>query len=85
MFRGDEVSHPAAVLRAAFDHAGIGRTQLHVEHVAVGGSLASTRLWSIVEGGADPTRREYDTIAIALNCGFVDRGLGHVVPYYDEL
>jgi hypothetical protein len=82
---GDETSRPAAVLQAAFAHTGMRQEQVHVERFAVGGPLIPTRLRAILEGGSAPTRNEYNSIAVALNSVFVGQGLGHVVPYYDEV
>ena len=85
MSSGDGVAQPVAVLRAALAHTDMSRAQLQVDFFAVGGPLRATRLDDILETGAPPTRREYDQIALALNNWYVDRGLGHTVPYYDEL
>jgi hypothetical protein len=75
----------ADVLRAAFAHTGMSQQQIHVEHFAVGGPLIPTRLQEILTGDGTPTRNEFNSIAMALNSVFVDQGLGHVVPYYDDL
>lgn len=85
MTGGNGVAHPAAVLRAAFAHSDLTQRELFLEHFTVGGPLRSTRLEQILQAGAPPTKQEYDEIASALNGWYVDQGLGHAVPYYDEL
>jgi hypothetical protein len=73
------------VLRAGFAHSGMSRPQLHVEYFMLGGPLRSTRLDEILDGGPTATAREHDGIAAALNGWYIDEGLGHAVPYFDEL
>lgn len=85
MIGGNDMAHPAAVLRAALAHTEMSERELSVEYFAHGGPASPERLRDILEAGGSPTRHEYDQIASALNGWYVDRGLGHVVPYYDEL
>lgn len=85
MNSGNRVTQPASVLRAALAHTDMSRGQLQVEFFSVGGPLRPTRLDEILGAVSAPTRQEHDQIALALNNWYVEQGLGHAVPYYDEL
>ncbi len=85
MLSGNGASRSPDVLRAGLAHSGMSRQWLHVESFALGGPLRQTRLDEILDEGPSPTRQEHDVIAAALNGWYVDEGLGHAVPYFDEL
>ncbi len=76
---------PSAVLRAGLAHSGMTEQELFRGQFALGGTVRRTELDAALEGRTPLTTAAYDRIAGALNDHFVDRGLGHVVPYHDEL
>lgn len=78
-------TRPGAVLKAARVQAGMSLADVWLAYLALGGMQSPEVVESILEGEAEVASDEYDLLAQTMNERFMDRGVGHPVPYHDEI
>lgn len=78
-------TRPGAVLEAARVQAGMSLADVWLAYLALGGMQSPEVVESILEGEAEVASDEYDLLAQTMNERFMDRGVGHPVPYHDEI
>jgi hypothetical protein len=60
-------------------------TDLWIAAVGIGGSMDLKDVQNIASGQREPSRREYDVLAVALNEQYLDLGQNHPMNSWDEL
>jgi len=60
-------------------------TDLWIAAAGIGGSMNLKDVQNITSGQREPSRREYDVLAVALNEQFSDLGQNHPMTSWDEL
>jgi hypothetical protein len=58
---------------------------LWIAVTGLAGFLSLGDVRSIIAGQREPSEKEYDVLALALNEAFMDRGRDHPMNYWDEL
>ena len=76
---------PSDRLTEAWRRLGITVDRFWIEYFRLGGDCQPTSIAALVNGEWEPSRREYNLLAQALNEIHVDRGGNHPVPYWDAL
>jgi tryptophanase len=76
---------PSSILHAAWEQCGLSHDQLWVDYVGVGGACTPQTMGALLSGDEPLGRRQYDFLAQALNERYMDLGMNHPVPYFDEL
>ena len=61
--------------------AGLSHAELWLRYFELGGMCTSLQVEAFLYGALEPTSRDHDTIAHALNERFVELGGNHPVPY----
>jgi hypothetical protein len=75
---------PHSVLEAARTSAGMSFIELWIAYFALGGAAQPQVVRSYL-GGGHAGSFDYDVLAHAINERYVEHGLNHPVPYFDEL
>jgi hypothetical protein len=70
----------SAYLRDGLRGANWVTTDLWIAAVGIGGSMNLKDVQNITSGQREPSRREYDVLAVALNEQYLDLGQNHPQP-----
>jgi hypothetical protein len=76
---------PSSVLHAALEQCGISDHELWVDYIGLGGTGSPAVVGSFLSGGEEPDQVQYDILAQALNERFLDLGMNHPVPYFEDV
>ena len=71
----------ARLLEPARVLAGLTLRQLWLGYFSIGGDASEGEIEAYLSGALDPTDREYDYLAQAINDRFTELGQDHPVPY----
>jgi len=75
----------AAYLTDGLRGANWANADLWIATVGLGGRLDLSDVRNIMSGRRDPSRQEYNVLALALNEQYHDLGKDHPLHYWDEL
>jgi hypothetical protein len=78
------MADPTDVLDRFRVDAGLSHGELWLRYFELGGMSTSLQVEAFLYGALEPSSRDHDMIAHALNERFVELGGNHPVPYADD-